>query len=65
MENLPVKVRRIDTNDLSHVQAAIVISSLKIAIPVRSIDGRVLPDIQISEMFAQEIREMAIRTSVG
>lgn len=65
VENLPVKVRRIDTNDLSHVQAAIVISSLKIAIPVRSIDGRVLPDIQISEMFAQEIREMAIRTSVG
>jgi branched-subunit amino acid aminotransferase/4-amino-4-deoxychorismate lyase len=65
VENLPVKVRRIDTNDLSHVQAAIVISSLKIAVPVRSIDGRVLPDIQISEMFAQEIREMAIRTSVG
>jgi len=65
VENLPVKVRNVDTNDLSHVQAAIVISSLKIAIAVHSIDGRVMPDLQISEMFAQEIREMAVRTSVG
>jgi branched-chain amino acid aminotransferase len=65
VENLPVKVRNLDTNDLSHVQAAIVISSLKIAIAVHSIDGRVMPDLQISEMFAQEIREMAVRTSVG
>jgi branched-subunit amino acid aminotransferase/4-amino-4-deoxychorismate lyase len=60
-----VKVRKIDTNDLSHVQAALVISSLKIAIPVQSIDGRVMPDLPISELFAQEIREMAVRTSVG
>ena len=65
VENLPVKVRKIDTNDLSHVQAALVISSLKIAIPVQSIDGRVMPDLPISELFAQEIREMAVRTSVG
>ena len=65
VENLPVKVRKIDTNDLSHVQAAIVISSLKIAIPVASIDGRVLPDLQVSQLFAQQIREMAVRTSVG
>ena len=65
VENLPVKVRRIDANDLSHVQAAIVISSLKIGIPVQSIDGRKMPDLQISELFAQEIREMAVRTSVG
>jgi hypothetical protein len=41
-----------------------VISSLKLAIPVLSIDGRLMPDLQISELFAQEIREMAIRTSV-
>lgn len=65
VENLQVKVRKIDMNDLSHVQAALVISSLKIAIPVHSIDARVMPDLQISEMFAQEIREMAVRTSVG
>jgi len=65
VENLPVKVRNVDTNDLSHVQAAIVISSLKIAIPVESIDGRMMPNLKISEMFAQEIREMAVRTSVG
>jgi len=65
VENLPVKVRNVDANDLSHVQAAIVISSLKIAIPVQSIDGRPMPDLQISEMFAQEIREMAVRTTVG
>ena len=65
IENLPVKVRNVDTNGLSHVQAAIVISSLKLAIAVHSIDGRVMPDLQISEMFAQEIREMAVRTSVG
>jgi branched-subunit amino acid aminotransferase/4-amino-4-deoxychorismate lyase len=65
VENLPVKVRKIDTNDLSHVQAALVISSLKIAIPVQSIDGRVMPDLPISELFAQQIREMAVRTSVG
>jgi branched-subunit amino acid aminotransferase/4-amino-4-deoxychorismate lyase len=65
IENLPVKVRNVDTNGLSHVQGAIVISSLKLAIAVHSIDGRVMPDLQISEMFAQEIREMAVRTSVG
>ncbi|MGI9144781.1 MAG: aminotransferase class IV [Candidatus Planktophila sp.] len=65
VENLPVKVRKIDTNDLSHVQAAIVISSLKLAAPVVSIDGRTMPDLQIGESFAEEIREMAIRTSVG
>lgn len=65
VENLPVKVRKIDTNDLSHVQAAIVISSLKIALPVQSIDGRMMPDLNISEMFAQEIRALAVRTSVG
>ena len=65
IENLPVRVRKIDTNDLSHVQAAIVLSSLKIAIPVQSIDGRVMPDLQVSQLFAQQIREMAVRTSVG
>jgi len=65
VENSAVKVRKIDTNDLSHVQAAIVISSLKIAIPVASIDGRVLPDLQVSQLFAQQIREMAVRISVG
>jgi branched-chain amino acid aminotransferase len=65
VENLQVKVRKIDTNDLSHVQAAIVISSLKIAAPVASIDGRVMPDLEVSQLFAQQIREMAVRTSVG
>jgi branched-chain amino acid aminotransferase len=65
VENLSVKVRKIDTNDLSHVQAAIVISSLKIAAPVASIDGRVMPDLEVSQLFAQQIREMAVRTSVG
>ena len=65
VENLPVKVRKIDTNDLSHVQGAIVISSLKIASPVASIDGRVMPDLEVSQLFAQQIREMAVRTSVG
>jgi branched-chain amino acid aminotransferase len=65
VENLPVKVRKIDTNDLSHVQGAIVISSLKIASPVASIDGRVMPDLEVSKLFAQQIREMAVRTSVG
>jgi branched-chain amino acid aminotransferase len=65
VENLSVKVRKIDTNDLSHVQAAIVLSSLKIAIPVESIDRRVMPDLQVSQLFAEQIREMAVRTSVG
>ena len=65
VENLPVRVRKIDTNDLSHVQAAMVISSLKLAAPVASIDGRVMPDLEVSQLFAQQIREMAIRTSVG
>ena len=65
VENLAVKVRKLDTNDLSHVQAAIVISSLKIAIAVESIDGRALPDLQVSQLFAEQIREMAARTSVG
>lgn len=65
IENFKVKVRRLDTNDLSHVQAAIATSSLKVAIAVASIDGRVMPDLNISELFAQQIREMAVRISVG
>jgi len=65
IENLNVKVRRLDTNDLSHVQAAVATSSLKLAIAVQSIDGRVMQDLNISELFAEQIREMAIRTSVG
>jgi hypothetical protein len=55
-------VKRIEVADLSKVQSAFLLSSLRIAQPVLSIDARLLEQ---SPEFGAEIEAMALRTSVG
>lgn len=62
IENFGVKVRSIDVAEISDIQTAFLLSSLRIAQPVATIDHRELAQ---SQDFEDEIRAMAIRTSVG
>ena len=62
IEYCGVSVRSIDKSEISRVQAAFLLSSLRIAQPVISIDGR---NIEQSLDFKSEIEAMALRTSVG
>jgi branched-chain amino acid aminotransferase len=62
IEYCGVLVRSIDKSEISRVQAAFLLSSLRIAQPVISIDGR---NIEQSLDFRSEIEAMALRTSVG
>ena len=62
IEYCGVSVRSIDASEISRVQSAFLLSSLRIAQPVISIDGR---EIEQSLDFNSEIQAMAVRTSVG
>jgi branched-chain amino acid aminotransferase len=62
IEYCGVSVRSIDSSEIPQVQSAFLLSSLRIAQPVASIDGR---DIEQSWEFKSEIEAMALRTSVG
>ena len=62
IEYCGVLVRSISASDLPSVQSGFLLSSLRIAQPIASIDGREL--IQSPE-FQAEIEAMALRTSVG
>ena len=62
IEYLQVQVRAIDKSEVSAVQSAFLLSSLRIAQPVGSIDSR---NLAPSQLFGDEIRAMALRTSVG
>jgi branched-chain amino acid aminotransferase len=62
IEYCGVSVRSIDSSEIPRVQSAFMLSSLRIAQPVASIDGR---DIEQSPDFRLEIEAMAVRTSVG
>ena len=62
IEYCGVSVRSIDRSEMPRVQSAFLLSSLRIAQPVASIDGR---DIEQSSDFRLEIEAMALRTSVG
>lgn len=57
-----VAVRSIELADLARVESAFLLSSLRIAQPVASINGRLLEQ---SPDFQAEIEAMALRTSVG
>jgi branched-chain amino acid aminotransferase len=62
IEYCGVLVRSISASDLPSVQSGFLLSSLRIAQPIASIDGRELiqsPDFQV------QIEAMALRTSVG
>lgn len=62
IEYCGVLVRSVQPEDLLRAESAILLSSLRIAQPVASIDGRVL--VQPHE-FSAQIEAMALRTSVG
>lgn len=62
IEYCGVSVRSIDTSEIPRIQSAFLLSSLRIAQPVISIDGR---EIEQSLDFNSEIQAMAVRTSVG
>lgn len=62
VEYLSVQVRSIHVDEIPQVQSAFLLSSLRIAQPVASIDDR---ELAPSHEFGAEIRAMALRTSVG
>jgi branched-chain amino acid aminotransferase len=62
IEYCGVSVRSIDRSEIPWVQSAFLLSSLRIAQPVASIDGR---EVEQSPDFRLEIEAMALRTSVG
>ena len=62
IEYCGVSVRSIDSSEIPRVQSAFLLSSLRIAQPVTSIDGR---GVEQSAEFMAEIEAMALRTSVG
>lgn len=62
IEYCGVSVRSIDVSEIPLVQSAFLLSSLRIAQPVASIDGR---ELEQSLDFHSEIQAMALRTSVG
>lgn len=62
IEYLQVQVRAIDKSEISAVQSAFLLSSLRIAQPIASIDSY---ELAPSQLFGDEIRAMALRTSVG
>jgi branched-chain amino acid aminotransferase len=62
IEYCGVSVRSVDRSEIPLVQSAFLLSSLRIAQPVASIDGR---ELEQSLDFRSEIEAMALRTSVG
>jgi branched-subunit amino acid aminotransferase/4-amino-4-deoxychorismate lyase len=62
IEYCGVSVRSIDRSEMPRVESAFLLSSLRIAQPVASIDGR---EVKQSPDFQFEIEAMALRTSVG
>jgi branched-subunit amino acid aminotransferase/4-amino-4-deoxychorismate lyase len=62
IENCGVLVRSISESQLEDVSSGFLLSSLRIAQPIASINGR---ELLQSPEFHAEIEAMALRTSVG
>jgi branched-subunit amino acid aminotransferase/4-amino-4-deoxychorismate lyase len=62
IENFNVMVRSIAVSEVPDIESAFLLSSLRIAQPIASIDGR---DLTQSLEFRDEMEAMALRTSVG
>lgn len=62
IEYCGVQVRSISESDLPRVESGYLLSSLRIAQPIASIDGR---DLLQTPEFCAEIEAMALKTSVG
>lgn len=62
IENCDVMVRSISTSEFTNIESGFLLSSLRIAQPIASIDGR---ELSQSHDFRDEIEAIALRTSVG
>jgi branched-chain amino acid aminotransferase len=62
IENCDVMVRSIAVSEIESIESAFLLSSLRIAQSIASIDGR---ELSQSPEFRDEIQAMALRTSVG
>ncbi len=62
IENFDVLVRSIAVSEIADIESAFLLSSLRIAQPIASIDGR---ELSQSPEFRDGIEAMALRTSVG
>lgn len=62
VENFDVTVRSIPREEVQSIESGFLLSSLRIAQPIESIDARILTQ---SLEFQSEIEAMALRTSVG
>lgn len=62
IENCAVTVRSIAVSEIESIESGFLLSSLRLAQPIASIDGR---DLSQSPKFRDEIHAMALRTSVG
>jgi branched-subunit amino acid aminotransferase/4-amino-4-deoxychorismate lyase len=62
IENCDVMVRSIAVSEIEDIESAFLLSSLRIAQPIASINGR---ELSQSHDFRVEIEAMALRTSVG
>ena len=62
IENCDVTVRSIATSEIGNIESGFLLSSLRIAQPIASIDGR---ELSQSHDFRDEIEAIALRTSVG
>jgi branched-chain amino acid aminotransferase len=65
IERCGVKVRNIEVNKIENIESALVISSLKIALPVSSIDQRALKVGATTQTLEDEIRSKTQKHSVG
>jgi len=62
IENFKIMVRSISVSEIVNIESAFLLSSLRIAQPIATIDGR---ELSQSPEFRDEIQAMALRTSVG
>lgn len=62
IENCDVTVRSIAASEIENIESGFLLSSLRIAQPITSIDGR---ELSQSHDFRDEIEAIALRTSVG
>ena len=62
IENCDVMVRSISVSEIEDIESAFLLSSLRIAQPIASINAR---ELSQSHDFRVEIEAMALRTSVG
>ena len=62
IENCNVGVRSIAVSEIESIESGFLLSSLRLAQPIASINGR---EVSQSPEFRDEIHAMALRTSVG